>query len=296
MRNFFLYLCCILFTVGIQAQELNCNVTVNAQFTGNENLSVFQSLEKQLNEFVNTTNWTSKKFAAQELINCNMEININSQNGSNFNATLQIQSSRPVFGSSYTTPIYNYNDKDFAFTYLQFQNLIYNPNQFQSNLVSVLAFHIYMILGLDADTFELNGGNAYFEQALTIANYSQQENYKGWKLEDGLQSRLALINSITSTTFNPYRELLYTYHRKGLDEMSNNLKEAKQTIGNSLNLLNKINQLRPNSFLVRTFFDAKADELEQVFTGGPATDVVSVIETLNKVAPMYTSNWRNIKN
>ncbi len=166
-----------------------------------------------------------------------MEININSQSGSNFSATLQVQSSRPVYGSSYTTPIYNYNDKDFSFTYLEFQNIIYNPNQFESNLVSVLAFHVYMILGLDADSFALNGGDAYFKQAQTIANYSQQENFKGWKLEDGLQSRFALINSLTSSTFEPYRNLLYTYHLQGLDMMSQDQKKAKNTIATSLGIL-----------------------------------------------------------
>jgi len=277
------------------AQELNCNVVVNAQLTGNENLQVFKTLEKQLNEFVNKTKWTSKTFEPQEQINCSMVINITGQNGDSFSASLQVQSSRPVFGSSYTTPVYNVNDKDFSFKYLEFQNLIYNPNQFESNLISVIAFHVNMIIGLDADSFELNGGDLYFKQAQNIVNYSQQENFKGWKLEDGLQSRFILIDNLLSPTFKVFRQIMYSYHRDGLDAMHLSTKNAKNEIVESLRQFDKVHSNRPNSFLVRTFFDAKADELEQIFSDGPSVDISNLLSTLNKVAPMHSSKWRNIK-
>lgn len=294
MRNLLVLL---ILCLGFQAssQELNCNVVVDARQTGNENFPIFKTLEKQITEFVNNTKWTDKTYKAQERIECSMVVNVNSYAGETFRATLQIQSARPIYASSFSTPIYNFNDKDFSFNYIEFQNLIYNPTQFESNLISVLAFHVYMVLALDADSFSPKGGDDYLKQAQVITNYSQQGNYSGWKLEDGLQSRFALIDNILSPTFKEYREVLYDYHRKGLDVMSANVKEGKEAIATSLNKFEIMNKRRPNSFLLRTFFDAKSDEIEQIFSDGPSVDIVKVKETLQKVAPMYTSKWQNIK-
>ncbi|NJX14992.1 DUF4835 family protein [Tamlana crocina] len=294
MRNI-LFLLIFCFSVNGFSQELNCNLVVNAEQTGNENFPIFKTLEKELTEFVNNRKWTNKTFKPQERINCSMVINISNYSGETFQGTLQVQSSRPVYGSSFSTPVYNFNDKDFTFRYLEYQNLIYNPSQFESNLVSVLAYHIYMILALDADTFEQNGGDEYYKQAQIITNYSQQGNFKGWKVEDGLQSRFALIDNVLSPTFKEYRDVLYTYHRKGLDVMSDNVKQGKDEIASSLLSFQAMNSRRPNSFLLRTFFDAKADEIEQIFTDGPNVNIAKVKETLQKVAPMHNSKWQNIK-
>ena len=287
----------LLFCLGLSgfSQELNCNVVVNAQQTGNENLTIFKNLEKQITEFVNNTKWTNKVFEPQELIDCSMVITITNYSGESFQGSIQVQSSRPVFGSSFNTPIYNFNDRDFSFRYLEFQNIIYNPTQYASNLISVLAFHVNMILALDADSFSQNGGDVYYKQAQTILNYSQQENFKGWKLEDGLQSRFALIDNVLSPTFAAYRDVMYSYHREGLDVMSDNAKKGKEQIASSLKKFEAMNSRRPNSFLLRTFFDAKAEEIEQIFTDGPNVNIASVKETLQKVAPMHSSKWRNIK-
>ncbi|MFB9057885.1 DUF4835 family protein [Mariniflexile ostreae] len=294
MRNILiLLLVCI--NVHSYSQELNGNVVVNARQTGDENVQVFKTLEKQLNEFLNTTKWTNRTFAAQERINCNMVISITEYSGESFSGSLQVQSTRPVFGSSYSTPIYNINDKDFSFRYLEFQNLIFNANQFESNLVSVIAFHVYMVLGLDADTFSINGGDPYFKQAQTIVNYSQQENYKGWKLEDGLQSRFALIDNLLSSTFKEFRSVMYNYHREGLDVMGGDAKEGKEQIASVLNQFVAMNSRRPNSILLRSFFDAKADEIEQIFSDGPNVNIAAVKDNLQKVAPMHSAKWRNIK-
>lgn len=294
MRNILFIL---FFTLGFTtfSQELNCSIVVNAQQTGNENLTIFKNLERQLTEFVNKTTWTNRTFAPQERINCNMVITITDYSGEAFQGTIQAQSSRPVYGSSYGTPIYNVNDKDFSFRYLEFQNIIFNPTQYESNLISTIAFHIYMILALDADSFSKNGGDPYLKQAQTIVNYSQQENYKGWKLEDGLQSRFALIDNLLSPTFKEFRNVMYSYHREGLDIMSANAKQGKETIATSLKQFEAMNTRRPNSFLLRTFFDAKSDEIEKIFSDGPSVNIASVKETLQKVAPTYASKWRNIK-
>jgi hypothetical protein len=294
MRKLILLFALFLTSV-ISTQELNCTVTVVAQRTGNDNNVVFKTLERQLTEFVNKTQWTNKKFKPQERIDCSMVINVQSYNNDSFSATLQIQSSRPIFNSSYSSPVYAFNDKDFQFQYLEFQNLVFNPNQFESNLVSVLSFHIYMMLGLDADTFKLNGGDDHYRKAQTIANYSQQGNAVGWKLEDGLQSRFALIDNILSPTYKEFRSTLYNYHIKGLDIMNSGAKKGKEEIGAAINELQKMHNRRPNSFLMRVFFDAKSDEVADVFKGGPNVNITEVVDLLNKIAPLHSSKWRQIK-
>jgi len=287
----------ILFTFIVAtswSQELSCNVIVNAQQTGNENVQVFTTLERQLREFVNSTQWTDKSYKGQERIDCSMVVTITNYDTDRFQATLQVQASRPVFGSTYGSPIYNFNDKDFSFQYLEFQNFVYNPTQFESNLISVLSFHIYMILGLDAETFSPNGGEKYFEQAQTILNYSQQTNAKGWSLQDGRQTRFILIDNILSPTFKEFREVLYSYHRDGMDQMNTSPKKGKSAIVESIQLLQKMNNRRPNSFLMRVFFDTKSDEIEQIFSGGPSVNVADLITTLTKIAPMHASKWSKI--
>ncbi len=294
MRNilFIIFLC---FGIHGFSQELNCSVVVNAQQTGNENFPIFKTLEKQLTEFVNNTKWTDRTFTPQERINCSMVISISDYSGESFQGTIQVQSSRPVYGSSYSSPLYNFNDKDCSFRYLEFQNLNYSTSQFQSNLISILAFHVYMVLALDADSFTKNGGDAYYRQAQTIANYSQQQNYKGWKLEDGLQSRFALIDNVLSPTFKEFRDVIYDYHRNGLDVMSDNPKAGKENIVTTLKQFETMNRRRPNSFLLRTFFDAKADEIEQIFTDGPSVNITGAVDILHNIAPMHSQKWRNIK-
>ena len=295
MRSFILSFFLLIASGITFSQELNCNLVVNARLTGNENQQVFKTLENQLTEFINNTKWTDKTFSPQERINCSMTITINNYSGEAFQGSIQVQSSRPVYGSTYTTPLYNFNDNDFTFQYLEFQNLLYSPTQYQSNLVSVLAFHVYMILALDADSFSNNGGQIYYKQAQTILNYSQQENFKGWRLEDGLQSRFALIDNVLSTTFKEFRDVIYTYHREGLDVMGQDPKKGKENIAQALNQFDTMNRRRPNSFLLRTFFDAKADEIQQIFSDGPNINIASLKETLQKVAPLHNNKWQNIK-
>ena len=295
MRNFITFWT-LFFTGFVFAQELNCNLVVYAQLTGNENVQVFKTLEKQLNEFVNNTRWTNKPFALEERIDCSMVININDYDSDTFQASIQVQSVRPVHNSSYVSSVYNFNDKDFNFNYLEYQNLNFNPTQFQSNLISVLSFHIYMILGVDADTFELNGGDEYYAQARDIANYSQQGNAPGWAPpKGGDQTRRVLIDNVLSKTYSAYRTVLYQYHRQGLDVMASDVKKGKTAIALALMDFNDLHKRRPNSFLVRTFFDAKADEISDIFSAGPNVKITELVSVLTKVAPMHTKKWGKIK-
>jgi Domain of unknown function (DUF4835) len=293
MRKF-LFLVTFLYALSIQSQELICDIIVDAQLTGNENVQIFKTLETQLKEFVNNTKWTNKNFAQNERINASMVIKIESYNNDVFRASIQVRSSRPIFNSSYSSPIYNFNDRDFSFRYQEFQNFIYNPNQFESNLVSVLAYHVYMILAMDADSFALNGGETYYNQARAILNFSQQSSFKGWKPEDGLQSRFSLIDNIMSPTYKEFRSVLYNYHIKGLDVMSQNPKKGKENVSRAIKEFVVMNNRRPNSFLLRVFFDAKAEEIEDIFSDGPSVSITDLVSSLSKLAPTHSNKWRNI--
>lgn len=277
-----------------QAQQLNCTVTVNAERLSNANQQVFKTLETSLNEFVNKTDWTRQSVKQNEKINCSMYINLSSNNSDEFVATIQVQSSRLVFNSTYGSPVFNYNDKDFSFTYTEFEPLLFNPSVFESNLVSVISYYCYMILGIDADTFLPLGGNPYFTVAQNIANVAQQGGYKGWNQMDGPQNRYFLINDMLSPTYNEVRNTSFNYHA-GLDIMNQDLKGAKEKIKASLINLNKVQAIRSNAFLTRVFFDAKSDEIVSIFSGGPSIQIADLVESLNKTSPMNSSKWGLIK-
>lgn len=295
MRKIILVLSLIFSTFTIQSQELNCTVTIDATKTGQQNLQVFRSLEQQLTEFLNNTTWTNKEFKNQERIDCNMSIIVNEFDSNYFSCNLQVQASRPIFDSVYDSPIYNYNDKQFSFEYTEFEPLVFNINNFDSNLVSVIAFHIYTIIGLDADTYEDNGGFEYFETAKQIVNTAASSNYQGWKSTDGNQSRFRFNDALISSVYKEFHTAMYEYHISGLDVMASNQKNAKENIANSLATLKKINDRRPNSYLLRTFFDAKGDEIQKIFSGGPSIDIDDLVDNLNRMAPTKRANWSKIR-
>src|SRR5690606_8178207 len=279
----------------VKAQELNCNVTDNANQVGQTNQQVFRTLEKALNDYVNKTKWTSREFSINERITCNMLLTITGYDNNQFQGNIQIQSNRPVFNSTYETPVFNYQDQQFRFSYLEFEPLFYNKNAFESNLVSVITYYVYIILRIDADTFAPQGGTDYFNEAREIVNMAQSSRYSGWKQIDGNRTRWELIDNILSNTFIEYRQAMYEYHRLGLDVMAENTEEGKKAISNSITLLGKLNNKRPNSFVMQTFFDAKADEIRDVFADGPKVDIRSLKTTLERIAPLYASNWSDIK-
>ena len=285
----------LLLTCGLtQAQQLNCTVTVNSQKLSNANQQVFKTLEASLNEFVNKTDWTGQSLKQHEKINCSMYITILSNSSDQFNGTIQVQSSRPIYNSSYSSPVLNYNDKDFSFKYTEFENLLYNPTAFDSNLVSVISFYSYVILGMDNDTFLLESGNPNFEVAQNIANLAQQSGYKGWSQIDGNQNRYFLINDLMSPAFSEVRKTSFEYHT-GLDIMAKDLKLAKEKIKTSLLNLGKLNASKPNAFLSRVFFDAKSDEITSIFSGGPSITIADLVDSLNKTSPLNSSKWGLIK-
>lgn len=285
----------LLVITKFNAQQLNATVSINDDKITVGNMQVFKTLKTSLTEFLNKTDWTGEVYQQHEKINCAFVIIVNSYENTSFECTIQVSSTRPVFNSTYATPIFNYNDKDFSFQYTEFQQLVFNPNSFDSNLVSVLSFYAYMILGFDADTYSLNGGRSHFESALQVQVAAQGSGYNGWGQSSGNQNRYFLVNDILSGTFDAYRKAQYEYNREGLDTMAEDLKTAKIKIMDALKTLGTINKVRPNAFLTRVFFDAKSDEIVALLSAGPSVDIAETIALLNKVSPLNASKWQSIK-
>ena len=244
---------------------------------------------------MNNTKWTTKTFKNNEKINCVVFITVNSFESNNFDATVQVQSSRPIYNSTYSSPVLNFNDKDFKFRYVEFENMYFNPNSFDSNLISVLAFYANIIIGLDGDTYQNLGGTKYLEVASAIANVAQSSGFDGWIQSEKRNNRYYLINDMLSNTYTPFREAMYQYHFQGMDRMAENLKTAKEKIASSIETLSKVHDVRPNAFLTRVFFDAKVDEIVSVYSGGPNVDIVPLVDRLNRISPLNSSKWSNIK-
>ena len=295
MRNLVLSILFLSVVSFSTAQELNCQITIDAQQVNQTNQQIFKTLERSLNDFVNKTQWTAKKYAPAERINCSMVINVSQYNSDEFVATIQVQSSRPIYNSSFESPVFNFNDRQFRFIYQEFQPIVYNPNAFTTNLVAVVAYYVYVILGIDADTFSLRGGSDYYSQAQQIVNLAQTSSFLGWKEADGNRTRWRLLDNMLNNTYKEYRTVMYNYHRVGMDMMAEDPSAAKQSISGVMEIFKALNNRRPNSFLMQTFFDAKAEEIQSIFSGGPKVNVTELVETLNRIAPFHASKWEKIK-
>ena len=286
----------LFFSQFVVSQELKATVSLNYQQVSNGNPQLFSNLEKQVNEFLNTTKWTDREVNDVEKIECNFFINITGYSSNNFEASIQIQSSRPIHNSTFSSPILNINDKNFSFRFIKFETIIHDQNSFSSNLVSVLAFYSNLIIGLDQDSFAPNGGTENLQIASNIVNVAQTSGYKGWSQSEGNNNnRNFLISDMLSSTFLPFRTSLYQYHRLGLDTMSEDVTKSKQELIKSIETLSEIQKVRPNSLLVRTFFDAKGDEIVSIFSDGPRIDVSKLVETLNRISPLNSQKWNKIR-
>ncbi|MGW9686540.1 type IX secretion system protein PorD [Flagellimonas sp. 2504JD1-5] len=295
MRNLLIVAFLLSFSQAFLAQEMNCAITVNSDQVSQTNQQIFRTLERSLNDFVNKNKWTNRTYRENERVNARMFITVTQYESDRFEANIQIQSSRPVYNTSYESPIFNYKDDVFNFQYQEFQPLAYNENAFESNLVSVISYYVYIMLGLDADTFSLEGGDDMYRRAQNIVTQAQGSNSSGWNQETGQRSRFELVDNLLSNSFREYRIAMYNYHRKGLDILGDNNSTGKQIIAGSMRLFETLIKRRPNAFLIQTFFDAKSEEIRNIFSDGPKIDVVQLKETLNKVAPFYSSTWNEIK-
>lgn len=281
----------------ISAQELNCQVTVNSnQVQGTQEKVIFEQMQKSIYEFMNNTKWTRDNYTTNERIDCSILINVTSKLGADdYKASIQIQSRRPTFKSSYNTPVFNYMDENFTFKYGQFQQLEFNINTFSNNLTSVLAFYAYIIIANDYDTFSNLGGTEYYQKAQTIVSNAQSAGEVGWKSFESDKNRYWIVENALQPVFQPIRECLYRYHRTGLDLMSDKPDDGRKAILNSTDLLLKVYNDRPASFIMELFFNAKADELVNIFSKALPDEKNKIVETLSRVNPTNTNKYSKIQ-
>ncbi|WP_288956209.1 DUF4835 family protein [uncultured Polaribacter sp.] len=296
MRKLIFLFVFVLSFVNVKGQELNCLVNVNFNQVQGSNTQVFKTLQTSLTEFINQTKWTNREVKPEERINCAMNIIVTSRNDNTFEATLQIQSTRPVFGTTYETPVLNLKDNDFNFKYNEFDPLFYNKNSFDSNLISTIVFYAYVILGVDADTFKLKGGESYLKEAQNVMLQAQQSGLSSWQNVVGKQNRFLLIDNLLSSKLAAYRTAMYNYHRKGLDEFSTNKNRAKQAVEDAVISMESLYNKTVSNYLIRLFFDAKADEIVNTYSDGPNTrNKNKLVQTVRKISPVNNSKWKEIK-
>ena len=293
------YLCCLflLLAVTAGAQELRCNISLIATQVQGSNRSVTDALQTALNEFVNQRVWTNHVFTTEERIECSMMLNITSLVGSEFSGTITVQSRRPVFNSVFPTNLINFQDKDLRFTYVEGQPLEFSEVAHLSNLTSIIAFYVYIILGLDYDSFSPNGGTPFFQKAETIVTNAQQSSERGWKAYEGnYKNRYWLIQNLLDDRYRGVREFTYKYYRMGLDRMSSRSNEARADIADDLKLLQDVYRRKPDPylFLLQVVFDVKSNEWVDMFSNATPDEKSRIVRLLKEIDPPNISKYDRI--
>ena len=277
------------------SQEFICSVSVNSSKIEGTDKRVFESLQTSLNEFVNTRVWTNYAFQPDERIECSMMITIDNQISSDeFKGKLNVILRRPVYNSTYNSPIFNYIDENIQFRYIENQSLDFNQNSYSSNLTSVVAYYLYVFLGMDFDTFSLNGGTPFYEMAQAIANTAQSSPYGGWKAFEGTKNRYWLVENFLNPSYRDIRKFMYEYHRLGLDVLSDNATEGRSLITENLKLLRNVYNERPNLFALQLILEAKRDEIINLYSEGSSMEKNSAVNILSEIDPANSSRYQEI--
>jgi hypothetical protein len=295
-KIFFLLLLVYISTLKLQAQELQCNVIVNDQQVNTQERQIIVGMRDAIAQFMNTTEWTKDKFREFERIRCNILITLGGDtqiNEGRYTATVQIQSTRPVFGTDYESPMLTFFDRNFAFEYQPSQPLIFAENANTTNLTAMLAYYAYVILAFDYDSFANQGGNVIMPRILNILNNSQQAGYVGWNSND-TRNRYWLSENLNNPQFLPFREGLYQYHRLAMDTFSKNPEEARVRIVDVLQKIKQVNLTRPASVLINAFFDSKADEIVNILNEGNPATVKQAVDILVAVDPTNATKYRSL--
>lgn len=296
MKKLLLYTALMCFCCRAIAQDLNARVQVLSPKIQVANKRVFQTLETAMKDFLNGRKWSADPILPQERIDCNFVLNVTNWDGSGtFTGELQVQSSRPVFGSSYSSTLLNINDKDISFTYTEGQTIDYSDQNFQSNLSSIMAFYANIIVGLDYDTFSKFGGTPYFLAAQTIVTNAQTSSYNGWKAFDGNVSRYWLSENLNNKLYNPLRSFLYDYHRNGLDLMADNVSKARKAIDALLPLLQQIDRQRVGSMLPLVFYTAKSDELVSIYSKADNQQRLTAMNLFLQLDPANGNKYQTLQ-
>jgi hypothetical protein len=277
------------------AQELKCQVQVVASQIAGQGVdpTAFVALQTSIYEFMNNRRWTPDNFTNNEKIECNILINITKiVSPTNYLSTIEVQCRRPVYKSSYNSVLLNYLDNTFTFNYVQGQSLDYSDNTYLNNLTSVLAFYAYYILGLDYDSYALNGGTPWFQKALNISNSVSQDAVSEWTYGD--KNRYLMINNMLDATYVPIRQCMYKYHRLGLDIMADNPVAGRKAIIESIDNLQKVHAIKPLSFSMQIFFNAKSDEVINIFSGATPEEKAVILPIINKIDPTNSNRYSKI--
>ncbi|WP_226390586.1 DUF4835 family protein [Penaeicola halotolerans] len=287
-----------LFTQPLLAQELAFTVTVNADRVQTTERRIFQNMQSSIEQFLNNRKWTTDEFSQQEKIKGNLVITIEQMPTlGNFSATVQVQTTRPVYNTNYESLVLNFADRNWQFEYLESQPLEFNPNNFTNNLTSLLAFYAYVAIGLDYDTFSNLGGNPHFEQAYNVVNNAQQSPRPGWKQFESNRNRYWLAeNLFINQTMAPVREAIYRYHRHGLDKMSSDPAAAREEILTLLVNIEAAARTVPGAILIVSFMDAKSDELVNIFKAGTTEEKQKAYDLLSKIDPNNSNKYRSLIN
>jgi len=296
----FIFLMLIPFA-GLKAQELNCQVSViidaRLEITSVEKANLEQ-LENVIYEFMNNTQWTKDKFTVEERINCNLQFQVSSVPAANtYTGSLQVQSSRPAYNSSYNTTVFNFQDDDITFTFAPGIQMNYAPNQFLNEITHVLAFYAYFVIGMDYDTFSSRGGTKYFNMAQEIVTVAQSRGGQGWRSnEKGKKNRYWLIDNILHELFSPLRDCTYEYHRKGIDQLYDDKVKARKSIYDALARLVKVTGTRPNSLNLLNFVQAKSNELKNLYAEAEVKEKNDIVNLLKRIDPANSSKYQEILN
>ncbi|MBR1889366.1 MAG: DUF4835 family protein [Alloprevotella sp.] len=281
----------------LHAQELDAKVVVTHLNVDQSSSSVFEDLQKALNEFINNRQWTNMQFRRNERIACTFNITVNEYSDADhhFACTLRVQATRPVFNSSYTTVLFSTQDDSFNFNYQEFDNLDFRADVIDNELTALIAYYVYLIIGLDEDAMSPEGGTDYLEVARTIVNNSQSLSSHGWKAFNNLKNRYTIINDMLDNSMSPFRQLQYKYFREGLDTMAENAERGRATIAESIGLLTQAHENKPLSELPELFTEYKSDELIQIFKGkGTSSERESVVEQLTNINASKSPEWAEI--
>lgn len=277
------------------AQELNCQVSVLTPQIQASDKSIYETLQTTIREFLNNRSWTNDQFLNQERIECSMVITISERTSvDEFKANIQIQSRRPVYKSSYNSPLFNHQDNDFTFRYVQDQNLEFDEANINSNLTAVLGFYAYLIIGLDYDSYSLEGGTPYYTKAQTIVSNAQQLPDRGWKAFETSRNRYWLVENLLNVSFKPLRNAMYTYHRMGFDKMSEDMVNARQATTEAIKSLRNVYNDKPNSFLMQVFFNAKSDEVMNLYSQANMDEKNQVVQVLTLIDPANTLKYQGL--
>jgi len=282
----------------LSAQELNCSVQINASQVTGVSRTIFDNMRKDISQFVNTKKWTDYRFENNERIKCSMVIEIKSVQGNRYTTTLQVNSSRPVFNSSYESPIIRLRETegDFDFEYIENTPLNFNENRHGDNLTAVLAFYAYIIIGMDFDTFKMEAGTPFFQKAQKIVNNAQGSQFKGWKAYEARKqnNRYYLVNKLLDTRNGAARRAMYRYHRQGLDIMSEKAEQGRREIAESLKYLQKVYRVDRNSYLLKIIMDAKYKELINIFSEAYADEKAKVYNILKEIDPAHLKDYEKL--